>query len=50
MGHADPKVSAIYVHTSRSHDRKLASRLNQMAERPEHGNRPPAIPTSDAPG
>ena len=50
MGHADPKVSAIYLHTSRSHDRELATRLNQMAERRGHGKRPPAIPTSDAPG
>ncbi|MEO5611051.1 MAG: tyrosine-type recombinase/integrase [Ornithinibacter sp.] len=32
MGHADPKVSSIYLHTSQSHDRELASRLNAMAQ------------------
>lgn len=31
MGHADPKVSAIYLHTSRNHDRDLANRLGQIA-------------------
>ncbi|HYN30391.1 MAG TPA: tyrosine-type recombinase/integrase [Dermatophilaceae bacterium] len=31
MGHADPKVSAIYLHTSRSHDRELAAALTRMA-------------------
>lgn len=31
MGHADPKVSAIYLHTSRSHDRDLATALERMA-------------------
>lgn len=31
MGHADPKVSAIYPHTSRSHDRQLAAELSRMA-------------------
>jgi integrase len=36
MGHADPKVSAIYLHTSRSHDRELASRLDEMAHDPAH--------------
>jgi len=34
MGHADPKVSAIYLHTSHSHDRELASRLGEMAHDP----------------
>lgn len=33
MGHADPKVSSIYLHTSRSHDRELAAALSRMAER-----------------
>ena len=37
MGHADPKVSAIYLHTSRSHDRELAGRLNQMAGHQDQG-------------
>ena len=37
MGHADPKVSAIYLHTSRSHDRELAERLSQMAGHLDHG-------------
>jgi integrase len=31
MGHADPKVSAIYLHTSRSHDHELAEALSRMA-------------------
>ena len=31
MGHADPKVSAIYLHTSRSHDQELAEALSRMA-------------------
>lgn len=33
MGHADPKVSAIYLHTSTSHDRDLADALSKMATR-----------------
>lgn len=33
MGHADPKVSAIYLHTSRSHDRDLARALEDLAQR-----------------
>jgi integrase len=32
MGHADPKVSAIYLHTSRTHDRELAAALTRMAK------------------
>ena len=32
MGHADPKVSAIYLHTSQTHDRELAGRLDEMAQ------------------
>lgn len=32
MGHADPKVSAIYLHTSTSHDRNLADALWKMSE------------------
>jgi integrase len=35
MGHADPKVSAIYLHTSTSHDRDLADALSEMAIRKE---------------
>ncbi len=31
MGHADPKVSAIYLHTSKAHDRRLAQDLERMA-------------------
>lgn len=31
MGHADPKVSAIYLHTSKAHDRRLAEDLERMA-------------------
>ena len=49
MGHADPKVSAIYLHTSRSHDRELAGRLNEMAGRREQGGETPASSTSDTP-
>ena len=30
MGHADPKVSAIYLHTSQNHDRNLAAALTAM--------------------
>ncbi|WP_084108709.1 tyrosine-type recombinase/integrase [Knoellia aerolata] len=32
MGHADPKVSAIYLHTSITHDRRLADVLERMAD------------------
>jgi integrase len=32
MGHADPKVSAIYLHTSKAHDRQLADVLERMAD------------------
>ena len=32
MGHADPKVSAIYLHTSKAHDRQLADVLDGMAD------------------
>jgi len=32
MGHADPKVSAIYLHTSKAHDRRLAQDLERMAK------------------
>jgi integrase len=32
MGHADPKVSAIYLHTSKAHDRRLADVLSRMAD------------------
>ena len=31
-GHADPKVSTIYLHTSRTHDRELAAALMRMAK------------------
>ncbi len=31
MGDADPKVSAIYLHTSKAHDRVLADALARMA-------------------
>ncbi|MBM6402142.1 tyrosine-type recombinase/integrase [Phycicoccus sonneratiae] len=31
MGHADPKVSSIYLHTSTSHDKNLAQALERMA-------------------
>jgi integrase len=32
MWHADPKVSAIYLHTSKAHDRQLADVLERMAD------------------
>lgn len=31
IGHDDPKVSDIHLHTSRAHDRDLADALAQMA-------------------
>lgn len=35
MGHADPKVNAIYLHISASHDRELSDALSEMAARNE---------------
>lgn len=37
MGHADPKVSAIHLHTSKAHDRRLAVDLGRMAGGNETG-------------
>ena len=48
--HADPKVIAKYLHTSRSHDCALASRLIEMAGRRQHGEGTPASSTTDTPG
>lgn len=38
MGHADPKVSALYLHTSQARDQALAAALSRMAE-PGSGRR-----------
>lgn len=38
MGHADPKVSALYLHTSQARDQALATALSQMAD-PGSGRR-----------